>query len=81
MPRCTFDVRNFHGLESFFRKFIKKISGIWALLIECMKKVSFQWTSSITKSFETLKKKVTKQPMLALLKFNKVFQLYCNAHG
>jgi hypothetical protein len=80
-PQCTFDVRIFHVLASFSMKFIKKFSEICASLIECMKKGIFKWITIAMKSFEYLKKKVIEQPILALLDFNKVFQLDCDASG
>jgi hypothetical protein len=58
-PRCTFDVRSFHGLVGFYRKCIRNFSQICAPLTECMKKGVFQWTTTTKKSFEELKKRVT----------------------
>lgn len=46
-----------------------------------MKKGAFQWMAAAAKSFETLKNKVTEQPILALPKLNKVFQVDCDASG
>ena len=37
-PRNIFEVRIFHGLASFYRKFIKNFSGICASIIETIKK-------------------------------------------
>jgi hypothetical protein len=72
-PRCTFDVRSFHVLAGFYQKFFRKFSQICVSLTECMKKGVFQWTVATEKSFEELKKRITTQPILALLDFNKVF--------
>ena len=37
-PRNIFEVRRFHGLACFYRKFIKKFSGICAYIIETINK-------------------------------------------
>ena len=41
----------------------------------------FKWTTGADKSFNLLKEKVIEQPILALLDFNKVFQVDCDASG
>lgn len=38
-----------------------------------------KWIAGAVRSFELLKKKVTKKPVLALPNFNKVFQVDCDA--
>ena len=60
-PRNIFEVRSFHGLASFYRKFIKNFSGICASIVETIKKdrQPFQWTAEAEKSFQFLKKKIT----------------------
>jgi hypothetical protein len=44
--RNVFEVRSFHGLASFYRKFIRNFSGISATMMDTVKKRhrSFHWT-------------------------------------
>jgi hypothetical protein len=76
-PKNAFEVRIFHVLEIFYRKFIKNFSGICAPIIETIKgtKQSFKCTKAAEKSFKLLKKKITEQPILAMADFNKLFQV------
>ena len=76
-------VRYFHGLTSFYRKFIRGFSSICGPLTETMRgdRKEFKWTMGADKIFNLLKQKVTKQPILALPNFNKVFQVDCDTSG
>jgi hypothetical protein len=82
-PRNIFEVRSFHGLASFYQKFIRNFSGISAAMMDTVKKrhKSFHWTEEAEKSFNLLKRKITEQPILVLPDFQKTFQVKCDASG
>jgi hypothetical protein len=82
-PRNIFEVRSFHGLASFYRKFIRNFSAISAQMMDIVKKrhKSFKWTEEAEKSFKILKDKITEQPILVLPDFRKTFQVRCDVSG
>ena len=82
-PENVSEVRSFHGLASFYRKFIRNFSSVCNAMTETMRgdKKEFKWTHGADNSFETLKQKVAELPVLALPDFNKVFQVECDASG
>ena len=62
------DVRYFHGLGSFYRRFIKNFSIIAAPLTKCIKKnVGFKWVRDQNEAFNLLKDKLCSAPLLSLL--------------
>ena len=82
-PNNVFEVRSFHGLASFYTKFIINFNCINAPMLETIRKDKkpFMWTKEDEKSFQSLKKKVSEQPVVVLLDFNKPFQVRCDASG
>jgi hypothetical protein len=67
-PRIIFEVGSFHGLANFYRKFIKYFSGIYAPMMDTVKKIHkyFHWTEEAEKIFMLLKENIIKQPILVL---------------
>jgi protein-tyrosine phosphatase len=60
-PKSIFEVRSFHGLAIFYRKFIKDFSGICAPMMDTVKKKHkyFKWTEEAERIFNILKEKIT----------------------
>lgn len=72
-PRSITEVRSFHGLASFYRRFVNQFSNITAPLTDCMKGTSFVWTLEVNTAFETIKAKLISAQILALPDFDVVF--------
>ena len=66
IPLSIHDVRSFHGLASFYRRFIRDFSTIVALMTKVLKGTSFKWTPKAQEAFEEIKKKLTQALVLAL---------------
>ena len=81
-PKNVGDVRSFHGLASFYRRFVKDFSSLAATLTEVIKKnVGFKWGDDQEKAFNVLKSKLTNAPLLVLPNFDKMFEIECDASG
>ncbi|PKU79630.1 putative mitochondrial protein [Dendrobium catenatum] len=81
VPRSITDVRSFHGLANFYRRFIKGFSVIAAPLTDLMKGNSFAWTDPQQTSFDQIKNALCNAPVLALPSFEKAFQVDTDASG
>ncbi|KAL1351883.1 hypothetical protein AAHE18_06G126600 [Arachis hypogaea] len=81
-PKNASEVRSFHGLVGFYRRFVKKFSTIDAPLTEVIKKdVGFKWEREQDIAFHTLKDCLCSAPILVLPNFDKTFEIECDASG
>ncbi|KAI9182344.1 hypothetical protein LWI28_024397 [Acer negundo] len=68
-------------IEGYHRRFVKNYGLIAKLLTAMLKKDSFEWTEEAKKAFEDLKWVMTQTFVLALLDFEKPFEVYTDASG
>ena len=81
-PKTISEIRIFHGLTSFYRRFIKDFSTIVAPLIEVIKKtIGFKWEVEQDDAFQLLKDKLCTSLVLSLPNFKKTFEIECDESG
>ncbi|GKD70880.1 putative reverse transcriptase domain-containing protein, partial [Tanacetum coccineum] len=79
-PKTPTEIRQFLGLDDYYRRFIEgflKIAKPMTKLTQ--KKVAFEWGDKQEAAFQTLKKKLCSAPILALPQGAEDFIVYCDA--
>nr|XP_016483424.1 PREDICTED: uncharacterized protein LOC107804107 [Nicotiana tabacum] len=79
-PTKVPELRSFLGLANYYRRFIFGYSAIASPLTDLLKKDrEWEWSDICQKAFEKLKAAITKEPVLALPDFSKVFEVQTDA--
>ncbi|GJZ49763.1 putative reverse transcriptase domain-containing protein [Tanacetum coccineum] len=79
-PKTPTEIRQFLGLASYYRRFIKGFSKFAKPITKLtQKKVAFEWGDKQGAAFQTLKNKLCSAPILALPQGAENFIVYCDA--
>ena len=78
-PKNIHEIRSFHGLASFYHRFIKGFSTIMSPITDVMKQGEFVWTKIAAKAFNEVKQKMTEASVMCLPNFTQVFEVECDA--
>ena len=76
-PKSLTKARSFHGLASFYKRFIRHFSSIMSPIIDCLKKCPFQWTPKAVSAFKEIKDMMSSASILRHPDFSKVFEVAC----
>ncbi|XP_016200307.1 uncharacterized protein LOC107641325 [Arachis ipaensis] len=72
-PENLKQLRGFLGLTGYYRRFIKGYASLASPLTDLLKRDAFQWSSVAVHVFESLKKAITSESILALPNFDQPF--------
>ena len=79
VPKSPFEVRSFHGLAQFYRRFVRSFSSLAAPLTGLLKNSQFEWTAATDRAFQQIKIALLSAPVLRLPDFDKLFDVVTDA--
>ena len=79
VPKSPFEVRSFHGLAQFYRRFVRNFSSLAAPLTDLLKNSQFDWTAPADRAFQQIKIALLSAPVLCLPDFDKLFDVAMDA--
>ena len=75
-PKCVKDVQKFLGLANYYHRFIEGFASIARSLHDIVKKnQKWDWTKKQEEAFRELKKRFTKEPVLAVPDLDKKIRM------
>ena len=80
-PQSLFDIRSFHGLAQFYRRFIRNLSSLASPLTNLFRQNQFEWTPAAERTFLQLKIALTTASVLRLPDFSKLFDVATDTSG
>ncbi|GJY80019.1 putative reverse transcriptase domain-containing protein [Tanacetum coccineum] len=79
-PKTPTEIRQFLGLASYYRRFIKGFSKIVKSMTKLTQKgIKFDWGEKEENAFQLIKQKLCSAPILALPEGSEDFVVYCDA--
>ena len=76
-----FDIRSFHGLAQFYRRFVQNFSSLAAPLTDMFRQTQFEWSPAADRAFQQIKIALTTAPVLRLSDFTKLFDVATDVSG
>ena len=80
-PTSQTEVRSFHGLAQFYRRFVHNFSSLAAPLTDLLKLPKLDWSIQADRAFQQLKVALISSPVLRLPDFDKLFDVATDASG
>ena len=79
-PKSVFEIRNFLGLDGYFRRFIEDFSRLAEPILRLSRKeVRFDWDDRCEAAFQELRRRLTTAHILIVPDRGQGYTVYCDA--